>query len=302
MNGMPLDFMIAAPFYSSRSAGIMVLHELCTALNQLGYRAGIAFITEGSQQAQNFKFGYSANRDFYDPSGLYYDFNGGKTEDEINSFVRNSFIIYPDIIKGNPLMGRGFGTYVLGRPTFAIESMFTIAFSELFISKYDYLLFKSFISEWMHSRDTLHWSQRKLSLTYIGKGHEYIECSVVPGTVLIERDWPRDKRQLAALLRNCKYFFSWDTISAINNEAVLCGAVPVLMHELQMTRAEQRQAETGAYPEIEYTQGMERQLPSNIAAIDAAMLKVQKDSISLLHGWRSGVQGLVEAIQSKLFT
>ena len=302
MNSMSLDFIIVAPVYSSRSGGIMVLHELCTALNQLNYRAGIALITEGSQQGQNFKFGYSNNPDFYDSNGLYYDFSSGKTEDQITRFVRNSFIIYPDIVKGNPLMGRGFGTYVLGRPLFTIDSMFTIAFSELYISKYDYLLFKAFISEWMHARDTLHWSQRKLCLTYIGKGHEYTECSVVPGTVLIERDWPKDKRQLAALLRSCKYFFSWDTVSATNADAVMCGAVPVLMHDLQIPRAELRDAENGAYPEIEYIPGMENQLPSNIAAIDAAMLDMQNRSISLLSGWRSGVLGLVEAIQSKFFT
>ena len=43
------DFLIAAPAYSSRSGGIMVLHELCTALNRLGYRAGMLLIVEGSQ-------------------------------------------------------------------------------------------------------------------------------------------------------------------------------------------------------------------------------------------------------------
>jgi hypothetical protein len=41
----------------------MVLHELCTALNQLGYKAGLSIITEGSQSNQNFKFGFTLDTD-----------------------------------------------------------------------------------------------------------------------------------------------------------------------------------------------------------------------------------------------
>ena len=300
MSAWPVDFIIAAPFYSSRSGGIMVLHQLCTALNQLNFRASIVFITEGSQHSQNFKFAYSDNSAFYDPIGLFYDFTSDRSQGEIDRYVRNSFIIYPDIIKGNPLMGRGFSTYVLGRPAFPIDSMFTIAFSKLYIDKYDYLLCKSFISEWMHARDTMHWSHRKLSLTYIGKGQDYIECSIIPGTVLIERDWPRDKRQLAALLRNCKYFFSWDTVSATNTDAVMCGAVPVLMHDRQISRDKLRQAENGAFPVIEYFSGMQDQLPANQSEIDSAILDMQNRSASLMQDWKFRVEGFVEAVKTHL--
>ncbi|CAG2148881.1 hypothetical protein LMG26411_03427 [Cupriavidus numazuensis] len=278
----------------------MVLHELCTALNKLGHQAGLVLITEGSQQDQGFKFGYSNAAEFLDPVGSHYDFFSGRDAAEVDEFVRNACIIYPDIIKGNPLNGRNFVTYVLGKPGFPIESQFVLAYSEIYIEKSDYVLFKPFVSEWMHARDTLHWTQRKLNLTYVGKGQEFAECSTIPGTVLIERDWPKDKRQLAALLRNCKYFFSWDSISATNIDAALCGAVPVLMQDAQIPRSEIDQFELGALPPVSYEAGMEDAIPSNLAEIDAALANTQHLAHHLLASWQDRVQGLVHAIQLKL--
>lgn len=293
------NFVVVAPAYSARSGGIMVLHELCTALNKLGYQAGLVLITEGSQEHQGFKFAYSSATELNDPNGVYFDFFTGRTGPEIDQFLREACVIYPDIIKGNPLNGRRFVTYVLGKPRFAIESEFVLAYSDLYIDDSDYVLFKPFISEWMHARDTAHWTQRKLNLTYIGKGQEFAECSTIPGTVLIERDWPKDKRQLAALLRNCKYFFSWDSISATNIDAALCGAVPVLMQEKQIARSEIDQFELGALPPVSFVPGMEDGIAPNAADIDTALTAMQSTAHELLATWEQRVQGLVHAIQAK---
>lgn len=290
------DFIIVAPAYSARSGGIMVLHELCSALNQLNHRAGLILITEGSQQNQNFKFGYSNLPELQDPNGLYYDFTSGKSESEIRDFIDNSCVIYPDIIKGNPINSRKFATYVLGKPLYPIESNFIISFSKIYIEKSDFVLFKPFVSEWMHPRGTLHWSERKLCLTYIGKGHQYAQCELVPGSVLIERDWPKDKRQLAELLRNCKYFFSWDSISATNTDAILCGAVPVLMQDKQIPRWEINLNELGPLPNVKYVKGMEHAEHPNQAQIDAEIAAHQEAANNYLATWLDRVNALAKAI------
>jgi hypothetical protein len=290
------DFVIVAPAYSSRSGGIMVLHELCTALNKLNYRAGLVLITEGSQQNQNFKFGHSNLPELYDPDGIYYDFTTGKSAADIQTFVNNSCIIYPDIIKGNPLNGKKFATYVLGKPLYPIESDFIISYSKIYIDKSDYILFKPFISEWIHARSTSHWNERKLCLTYIGKGNQYAQCKLIPGSVLIERNWPHDKQQLAALLRNCKYFFSWDSITATNTDAVLCGAVPVLMQETQIPRWEIDLSELGPLPNVKYFEGMENLQHPNLAKIDAEIAEHQKAVNYYLSTWLGRVDALVKAI------
>jgi hypothetical protein len=278
----------------------MVLHELCTALNAIGRQTGIVFMTEGSQEFQNFKFGYSADSSLYDPLGLYHDFFSFRNPQEISDYVHNSVVIYPDIVRGNPLGARRYATFVLGFPKFKIESEFIISYAKNYIPNHDCILHKPFVSEHMHSRETMHWSQRSLSLTYFGKGPGYADCSLVPGTVLIERDWPRDKHQLALLLRQCKYFFSWDSLSATNIDAVICGAVPILMQDKQLPRQIVNSLEMGALPPLSYTPGMDlRSTPPQVAEIDAAMNKIVAKIEEYCASWQAQVGTFVELIESR---
>jgi hypothetical protein len=155
------------------------------------------------------------------------------------------------------------------------------------------------VSTHIHNRGTIHWSQRNLCLTYIGKGHEYADCHLVPDTLLIERDWPRDKQQLALLLRQCKYFYSWDCLSATNIDAVLCGAVPVLMQDKQLPRAVVDSLEMGAFPPITYEPGMDtRATPHHVADIDKAMEKIVCNVNAYSASWLDQVGGFVRQIQS----
>jgi hypothetical protein len=68
-----------------------------------------------------------------------------------------------------------------------------------------------------------------MDCTYIGKGVKFGDCFKVPGSVGIERNWPSDKEGLAMMLRNTRYFYTWDVVSQTNIDALLCGAIPVVM-------------------------------------------------------------------------
>jgi hypothetical protein len=292
-----MDFIVAAPSYTARSGGVMVLHELCTALNKIGYRAGLAIITEGSQSNQNYKFGFTSNPDFLDKKGEYYDYFTGKTPSEIDYYIKNSCIIYPDIVKGNPLQGRKFATYVLGKPQYEIISDYIISYSRIYIENPRIVLYKPFISEWMNNNGTHHWSQRILNLTYFGKGPSYSECFLVDGSVLIERDWPRDKRQLAALLRNCKYFYSWDSITATLTDAVLCGAVPVLMQEKQISWLELNDGELGSLPRTRFNFSNYQVESEGNHIVDEALKKMENTVFSLENNWLNQVKILANDLQ-----
>ena len=140
------DFIIAAPPFSARSGGIVVLHELCSALNALGHRAGMALITEGSQERQGFKFAFTSDERFFEPKAQFYDYFSGKTAAEISGFIQGAIIIYPDIIAGNPLGGRTFVSYVLGVPRIEVNAPFILGFSTLYTKLADAFLFKPFLS------------------------------------------------------------------------------------------------------------------------------------------------------------
>ena len=293
-------FIIVAPAYSTRSGGIMVLHQLCAELNRAGYKTGLVLITEGSQATQGFKFGYSNNSAFLDPQGDYYDFFTDKSISEVNAFIANSIAIYPDIIIGNPLNSKVFCTYVLGVPKFKIESQYIVRFSKLYIEESDFTLHKSFIEPCMNDQASRPWTERDLSLTYIGKGRDFLECYTLPGTVLFERDWPRTKQELALLLRNCKYLFSWDCISATNADAVLCGAVPIMMHDLQLPRVKLNTGEYGALPIVEDPLSLLHHCSMEDKKKMTGMLSSYKSKLNFYHdSWHKNVVEFAENITER---
>lgn len=294
-------FIVVSPPYSARSGGIMVLHQLCTELNRVGYKAGLVLITEGSQAAQGFKFGYSINSSFLDPGGVYHDFFTNQPASKAHDFIANSIAIYPDIIIGNPLNSRAFCTYVLGVPKYDIVSQYIIRFSKLFIDKYDFTLHKSFIDPCMNDHDTRHWTERELNITYIGKGRDFLDCRTIPGTVLIERDWPQTKQELAILLKNCKFFFSWDCISATNSDSVLCGAVPVLMHDLQLPRTTINKGEYGELPIVENPLSLLNKLSKKEEKqINTMLIKFKSKMLSYCESWNKNVKAFAFDVSIKL--
>jgi hypothetical protein len=89
-----------------------------------------------------------------------------------------------------------------------------------------------------------------LDLSYIGKGALYGVNAKISNTVAITRNWPESKEELAALLRNCRFFYTADSCSHINNEALSCGALPVFLHNGPWTDAELDSFEAGAMPRL----------------------------------------------------
>jgi hypothetical protein len=292
-----INFIIVAPPYTARSGGVMILHELCTALNNLGYNAGLAIITEGSQANQNFKFGFSAALEFLDEFGKYFDYFTNKSQQEIDNYIKNACVIYPDIIKGNPLNGAVYATYVLGKPLYEIISKYIISYSKIYHPYPNMVLYKPFLNKWVNDVGATHWSERKLNLTYIGKGEGYARCFLLDGTVLIERDWPKDKRQLAELLRNCKYFFSWDSITATVTDAVLCGAVPVLLQESQISFSEINSGELGSLPDIKFNFDTGKAEYNSIFEIDIYLENIKKNIFKYQENWLSQVEFLANELQ-----
>ena len=295
---MALDFIIVSPPYTDKSAGIMVLHDLCSTLNLLNYKAGILFISSGSQENQDFKFAYSNNKDLLNPNGIYYDYISEKNASEIAKNIQNSCVIYPDIIVGNPLGASKFSTYVLGIPKTKVSSEFVITYFSIFYEKYDYLLCKPFISNEIHERGSQHWTQRTLNLTYIGKGINIPNSKIIPGTLLLERNWPSDKPQLGILLRSCKYFFTWD-FSGTNLDAVVSGALPVLIKDNYMPIEKINNTEFGCFPIIDIDELDDfRFNPKNINYIDECLMQMKNKLKYYTENWTQQVAGLAIKLKS----
>ncbi len=248
---MKLRFLIAAPPYSHQSAGIMVLHQLCDMLNRQGYEAAMVFFHGGSKP--HFQWAYTNNPGVYHPDLQRVQLSMDNPDKSIRDFLENGVLIYPDLIPDNPLAASRVVRYLMYHnhdytPIYPNE--YILSFSQTYHSNPNMTLYKVFSDENLHANGSLEWSERTMDLTYFGKGPTVTDCFRIPETLMISRTWPEDKNQLGILLRQCRYFFTWDSMSATNIDAVSCGAVPVLLHERQTTRDELNQGELSPYPNI----------------------------------------------------
>jgi hypothetical protein len=220
----------------------------------------------------------------------------------IAEFLKNGIMIYPEIIKGNPIGAKRVARYLLVKENLGVNHYeqdypgdFICAFSKLFHKNPHHTLFKVTTPDFMNTEDTVHWSERKMDATYFGKGPKYVECNVIPETVLIERDWPRDQKQLAVMLKSTRFLFSFDGCSGIHTDAMMCGAVPVILHERQLTRAEQNSAEL-RYPMVVLQNVQDKsQVQFDRQQLDVEMQEFKKNFEYLKNTWQARVGEFAKA-------
>ncbi|MYM85378.1 hypothetical protein GTP44_26020 [Duganella sp. FT50W] len=251
---MKLRFVICAPAYQHHSAGVVVLHSLCDHLNRLGYPSAIVFFGKADPPTEPPSWQYVVTHlsSLYNPAFMWTPLGLENPGASVQEFLEHGVAIYPEGIRDNPLGAKRVVRYVLiHTPPFApAENEYILSFSQNFYDGPDGILSQPLIDERFHDRGARHWSERTLDLTYFGKGHDFAQCSKIPDTVVLERHWPADKDQLAILLRECRYLYTWDCISATNYDALLCGAVPVFLQHNQISRADMDRFELGAFPHV----------------------------------------------------
>ena len=227
-------FLVAAPPYSHRSAGIRVLHTLCNELNLAGHTAHLVLFRFTAEGGVTF-FTSSADADHCTQLDAIQRLPACNDMEKMRALIDDAFVIYPEVIRGNPLGAPRVVRYVLNKPESNGYSMlegphdFIVTFSRQFWKNAHWNA-PLFIDEpQFHAQGTRTALERNLDCTYFGKGVDHGNCVKVPGSLYIDRNWPSDKEGLAALLRNTRYFFTWDVVTQTNIDALLCGAIPVVM-------------------------------------------------------------------------
>jgi hypothetical protein len=225
-------YIVMAPAYNHISAGIRALHTLCSELNLCGRTAHLIFY--------RFKAG---GVDFYTPedNSEYCELHAHiprlpATADigRFRALIDEGIVVYPEVVQANPLNAPRVVRYVLNHPTangypmLEGECDFIVSFNSQYHQS-PHSIAGLFIEEPIfNDRDTLPALDRRMDCTYVGKGADFGPCFRIPGSVSIERGHPSDKEGLAIMLRNTRYFFTWDVNSQTNADAVLCGAIVVV--------------------------------------------------------------------------
>ena len=250
-----LSFLIAArPI--DKSAGIVVLHRLADALIKLGHKAYIIFYSGNPAKAN---FHWSNNQSYYDKELLHTEFD--RTPDDktyIKKLIAESYVIYPEVISGNPLNAKRAVRYFLnsdgvltGTPSNYSEKDYKLTFDPIFKRDANSIL-STIITDKLFTRsDSAPEAGRTLDITFIGKGQMFGPVYTIHNSTIITRNWPDSKMGLARLLKSTRYFFSWDAVSSTNCDALLCGAKPVFLRCNKNEKTNLEQGLYGPFPHIE---------------------------------------------------
>lgn len=237
----------------------MVLHELCDMLNRQGHDAAMVLF---GGAGPCFQWAYSNQPGHYHPQHQRISLPAEDAAQSIRAFLEDGVVIYPDLVPDNPLNAKRVVRYLLYKNHGYVAqgpNEYVLSFSKVFHDAPNSYLFKTFLSEELNAREGKHWEDRTLDITYFGKGPNFTHCHLIPGTLALSRTWPEDKAQLGTLLRQCRYFFTWDSVSQTNIDAIACGAIPVLLQDKQASREELGRSELGALPKLRLTNLLDKE-------------------------------------------
>jgi hypothetical protein len=306
------DFIICAPLQAVGSShGILALVQLGLSIEKKGHAVYFCINTFANneevvltvdfdkympQNEQEKRFIDSVNR-------ARSSFGLKMLPDFSPARIDESYVVYPEIMLHNPLKAKRVIRYFLnkdgylrqGRRVNAGPDDFILAHSKLMHPNAHHICFFGVLNPLFHDRDTFSAEHRKMDLTYIGKGEHYGITETVPNTVVITRNWPETKEQLAILLRNCRFFYTGDACSAINAEALRCGAIPAFLDNGPWSDEEIDGSEAGVLPRL--YGGM--QAGDNFyAEFEAQRVAFVERLHALERGWDASVFEMVDKVSA----
>lgn len=261
------DFIICAPLFAvAHSNGVLALVELGRAIEKLGRSVYYCVNSQRGDQEividldfDTFVAMNDADRSVIEAVKQTRDRFGLKLlKDFSQKRIDECYVVYPEVMCANVLNAKQVVRYFLnkdgalrsGKRVNVSPRDFILAHSKTMHPNPHQVAFFSRQNPLFHDRNTHPAKERKLDITYLGKGENYGLTGSMPNTLTITRTWPRTKEELAMLLRNCRLFFSGDACSNINVEALSCGAVPVFLHNGPWTDAEIDGTEFGTLPRV----------------------------------------------------
>jgi hypothetical protein len=137
---------------------------------------------------------------------------------------------------------------------------------------------------------------RPLSTTFFGKGVKYGACTRVPGTLGL--DWEKSYEEYQLLLRNSNYVFTYDFMTGVCGDAVVNGAIPVIMSTAPWSAAEMEMMEL-KFPHISYEQYQARSSDSAVLVDFLIGRQRMIDEVkSMRAAWPAKIGTLVQHIES----
>ncbi len=128
------------------------------------------------------------------------------------------------------------GLQKLGVPR---EGEFKLAWHPMFCANADHFLSKSMVRADLDAARLMSLNDRSLDLTYIGKASlRNPNARRLKDTVELTRNWPSNDDEYFYLLSKARYLFTYDAATSVIDDAIIMGAMPILMGTEPFSREE----------------------------------------------------------------
>ena len=202
-------YLIVAPSFDRRSAGIKALYVLCGKLNDSGYDA---YITGDPRDC-----GYNCKSVF------------SLNPEQLKDLQLNGVVVYPDyIVNGNPLRFTNVVRWFLGitQITPEHELVFSMSPSHNFQVEAANNLMMFGIEDFFKLPEV---ENRTKKCFRVGKGSSIPRLSITDGCIEITAEYPSNRHELAKLLQESEVLYTYDNFTFLITEAILCGCPVVIL-------------------------------------------------------------------------
>lgn len=251
-----MKFIIFTPGYDDHSGGIVVLHQLCDRLNKLGYHALLWPLFKPvfnihkpfksmylflNYFRKTLKYGYGINPKLNTPLATYED-------------LKDSIVVYPEIVVGNPLESERVVRWLLHKPGFNNGGQIDFGENDLFFyydKAYDDGRFNRhpdnlllIISQRDEVYKVTNHGKREGTCYLLRKGYRRKIVHDLTNSVLIDGLSHEDT---AKVFNQVEYCFSYDTYTMYILYAAMCGCIPVVIPEEGVSKEEWQPNEENRY-------------------------------------------------------
>lgn len=228
-----MEIIVFSPPQNPKSAGSLFLYNLANEIRDLGYTAIRIIIA----QDETGLFFISVDENNYIPLAT----------DTLEKLFdpQNSLIIHGENLHHKFFDKFKVARYYLNRigalANIGVPRIdeYKIAWNSNFVDNPDFILRKPLLKK--PDEETLLLDQpRSLDLTYIGKGVMYDnKFSRLPSTLELKRNWPENNDEYLFLLSISRFLFTYDVQTAVIEEAIYYGVMPVLLTHLPLRSTEE---------------------------------------------------------------
>ena len=222
-----MRFLIVSPRYHHKSEGVVVLHQMARDLCELGYETLVIWLGANNTKFDTFFVNHNVRT-----SGAPYG------ELILESFAEynheSDIVIYPEIVPGNPLAAKRVVRYFLNRECFGYKENhinpsptdFILAYHAEYVAHSNLILFKPTFD--LSKIANIDPCRKHLNTYYIRKAAIDIQAQDIEDAVNIGKI--HEKSEYEKTLSAAKYMYTYDPLTAVIRDAILFGAMPVILN------------------------------------------------------------------------